>query len=77
MAALIKKPTSRFAEFFNLYKDMYWGWTYCIYIAFALISWIQIEMTFLLAVHWSHSFYMFLAVFIIFVALSPQVRKSI
>src|ERR1700676_5277379 len=72
--ALIKKPTYKFAELFNFYKDMYWGWTYCIYIAFALIIWIQVEMTFLHAVHWSHSLYMFLAVAIIFVALLPQVR---
>jgi len=73
--ALIKKPACRFAEQFNLNKDMYWGWTYCNYIAFALIIWIQAEMTFLRAVHWSHTLYMFLAVAILFVALLPQVRK--
>jgi hypothetical protein len=72
--ALIKKPANLFAEPFNFYKDMYWGWTYCIYIAFALIIWIQMEMTFLRAVHWSHTLYMFLAVAILFVALLPQVR---
>jgi hypothetical protein len=74
MIALIKKPSCKFAELFNFYKDMYWGWTYCIYIAFALIFWIQAEMTFLHAVHWSHSLYMFLGVAIIFVSLLPQVR---
>lgn len=72
--ALIKKPAYKFAERFNFYKDMYWGWTYCIYVAFALIIWIQIEMTFLGAVHWSHTLYMFLAVAILFVALSPKIR---
>lgn len=72
--ALIKRPAYKFAELFNFYKDMYWGWTYSIYIAFALIIWIQIEITFLPAVHWSHTFYMFLAVAILFVALLPQVR---
>lgn len=74
--ALIKKPEYKFAELFNFYKDMYWAWTYCIYIAFALIIWIQIEMTFLRAVHWSHSIYIFLAVAILFVALLPQVRNQ-
>ncbi len=54
---------------------MYWGWTYSIYTAFALIIWIQSEMTFLRAVHWSHSLYMSLAIAIIFVALLPQVRN--
>ncbi len=74
--ALINKPANKFAQLFNFYKDMYWAWTYCIYIAFALIIWIQIEMTFLRAVHWSHSLYIFLAVAILFVALLPQVRNQ-
>lgn len=73
--ALIKRPEYKLAELFNFYKDMYWAWTYCIYIAFALIIWIQLEMTFLSAVHWSHTLYMFFAIAIIFVALLPQVRS--
>lgn len=74
--ALIKKPDYKIAELFNFYKDMYWAWTYCIYIAFALIIWIQVEMTVLRAVHWSHTLYMFLSIAILFVALMPQVRNS-
>jgi hypothetical protein len=73
--ALIKKPACKLAERFNFYKDMYWAWTYSVYTAFALIIWIQIEMTFLRAVHWSHSLYIFLALAILFVALLPQVRN--
>jgi hypothetical protein len=72
--ALIKKSQNKFAERFNFYTDMHWAWTYCIYIAFALIIWIQVEMTFLRAVHWSHTLYMFFAIAILFVALLPQVR---
>ena len=74
--ALIKKPEYKFAELFNFFKDMYWAWTYSIYIAFALIIWIQIEMIFLHAVHWSHTLYMFWALVIIFLTLLPQVRNS-
>ena len=74
--ALIKRPEYKFAEIFNFYTDMYWAWTYCIYIAFTLIIWIQLEMTFLRAVHWSHTLYMFLAILILFVALLPQVRNQ-
>lgn len=73
--ALIKKPAYKLAEQLNFYKDMYWAWTYSIYISFALIIWIQLEMMFLNAVHWSHTLYMFLAMGIIFVALLPQVRS--
>ncbi len=73
--ALISKPKYRFAELFNCYPDMYWAWTFSIYVAFALIIWIQLEMVFLQAVHWLHTFYMFFAVVIIFVALLPQIRN--
>jgi hypothetical protein len=72
--ALIKRPISKQAEFLNCYKDMYWAWTFCIYIAFALIVWLQTEMTILRAVHWSHSFYLAIAMAILFVALLPGVR---
>lgn len=73
--ALLKKPTSKLAERFNYCADMHWAWTYSIYIAFILIFWIQIEMVLLNAVSWLHTFYMLLAVVIIFVALLPQVRS--
>ncbi len=74
--ALVRRPASWLAERLNLYKDMYWGWTFCIYIAFALISWIQVQMIFLQAVHWLHTFYMFFSLAILLVALWPQVRDS-
>lgn len=73
--ALINKPESEFAEHINFFSDMDWTWTMSIYIAFILIFWIQIEMVLLSAVSWLHTFYMFLAVIIIFVALLPQVRN--
>jgi hypothetical protein len=72
--ALIKKPQWKIAEQFNFFNDMHWSWSYTIYIAFALISWIQIEMLFLQSVHWSHTLYMIIALVIIFVALLPHVR---
>lgn len=72
--ALIKKPANRVAEYFNLFKDMYWGWSFSIYVAFALIIWIQVETIFVQSVGWLQTFYMLYAIPIIFVALLPQVR---
>ncbi len=72
---LLKKPESKLAEHINLFKDMHWSWTYSIYIAFTLIIWIQIQMVFLQAVHWLHTFYMFYAIAIIIIALLPQIRN--
>lgn len=72
--ALIKKPTNRFAEYFNFFKDMHWAWSFSIYIAFALIIWIQVETIFVQSVGWLQTFYMLYAIPIIFVALLPQNR---
>jgi hypothetical protein len=72
--ALIKKPTNRFAEYFNFFTDMHWAWSFSIYIAFALIIWIQVETIVVQSVGWLQTFYILYAIPIIFVALLPQVR---
>jgi magnesium-transporting ATPase (P-type) len=73
--SLLKKTANNLAESLNFFKDMYWAWSFSIYVAFALIIWIQVEMYFMQAVVWLHTFYMILAIVIIFVALLPQVRS--
>jgi hypothetical protein len=72
--ALLNKPAFKLAETLNCYRDMHWAWTYSVYVGFALIIWIQVEMTFLQSVHWSHTLYMCLAIAIIFIALLPSIR---
>ncbi len=72
--ALLKKPVSALADRLNVYPDMHWAWTGSIYVAFALIIWIQVELFFLQSVHWSHMLYMVWAIAILFVALLPTVR---
>lgn len=71
---LLKKPESPAAERLNFFKDMHWAWSFGIYIAFALIIWLQTQMFFIQGVSWLHNFYMLLALIIIFLALMPQVR---
>jgi hypothetical protein len=75
IVALLKKPVSKVADQFNFFSDMHWSWAYCIYVAIALIIWIQIEMVVIYGIHWSQTFYMFLAITILFVALLPGVRN--
>ena len=72
--ALLKKPDNKLAERINFFYDMHWSWSFSIYVGFALIIWIQLEMVFVNGVHWSHTLYMFWAVAILFVALLPQMR---
>ncbi len=72
--ALIKKPANRFAERLNIFTDMYWAWTFTIYVAFALIIWIQVETIVIQGVSWLQTFYMLYSIPIILVALLPEVR---
>ncbi len=72
--ALLKRPVSPLAEQLNFFGDMHWSWTFCLYCAFTLIFWLQIEMMFLQAVGWLHCFYILFAVVLIFCALLPPVR---
>ncbi len=74
VVALLKKPENKITEYFNFFKDMYWAWSFSIYVAFALIIWIQVETIFVQGVGWLQTFYMLYAIPIIFVALLPQVR---
>ncbi|MDP3467261.1 MAG: hypothetical protein Q8S11_02935 [Daejeonella sp.] len=74
--ALLKKPESSFAEMLNCFNDMHWSWTFSIYMAFVLIIWIQVQMVFLQTVSWLHTFYIFLALLILFVCLLPGLRKE-
>lgn len=73
--ALLKKPEWKIPQRLNLFKDMHWSWSFSIYIGLILILWLQLEMMFIHSVHWSHTFYMFLAVTILIVAILPQVRN--
>ena len=71
---LFKKTDNKFAEYFNFFKDMYWAWSFSIYVAFALIIWIQVETIYIQGVGWLQTFYMLFSIPLIFVALLPQVR---
>lgn len=73
--ALLNKPNSVFADRFNFFKDMHWAWTFSIYVAFALIIWIQVETIYIQGVGWLQTFYMLYAIPLILVALLPQVRN--
>jgi hypothetical protein len=72
--ALIKKPKCSFCEHLNFFKDMHWAWSFCIYVSFALIIWIQVEMFYLQTVMWVHTFYMIYALVLIFLAILPNIR---
>lgn len=72
--ALIKKPNNSIAEFFNLFKDMHWAWSFSLYIGFVLIIWIQVETIYIQGTGWLQTFHLLYSIPIIFVALLPQIR---
>ena len=72
--ALIKRPVSKIAGYFNFFMDMYWAWSFSVYVAFALIIWIQVETIFVQGVGWLQTFYMLYSIPLVFVALLPKVR---
>lgn len=71
---MVRKTNCLAAERLNFFSDMRWQWSFCIYLGFALIIWIQIEMIYLQVVHWLHTFYMFYAIALIFTTLLPSIR---
>lgn len=73
--ALRNKTSSALAEYFNFFKDMHWAWSFSIYVAFALIIWIQVETIYVQGVGWLQTFYMLFSIPLIFVALLPQVKE--
>jgi len=72
--ALRNKTSSALAEHFNFFKDMHWAWSFSIYVAFAVIIWIQVETIYVQGVGWLQTFYMLYSIPLIFVALLPQVK---
>ena len=74
--ALIRKPEYKICEALNLFNDMHWAWTFSIYVALALIIWIQVEMIMLNIVMWLQTFYMGFAIVMILITLLPQVRNE-
>jgi len=72
--SLIRQPFVPIAEHLNIFKDMYWAWTFSTYIPFALIIWIQVETVIIQGTGWLQTFYILYAIPMLIVALLPQTR---
>lgn len=73
--ALLTKWDWETANLANLFPEMHWSWTYSLYIGFALIIWITMEVFFIQAMAAIHVFYIFLGLAIQAVTVLPSVRK--
>ena len=72
--ALLKKPSWSWADSLNLLPDIYWGWTFTIYIGFGQIIWISVQTVIINSATLVHLFYTLLGISIISVALLSPVR---
>lgn len=75
MTSLVKQWSCRAAQALNIYKDMHWAWTYSLYIGFAVIIWITVQMCMLGDVAILHIIYIFLGLIIQMVTLLPSVKR--
>lgn len=72
---LIAKPSWKWANILNVYKDQHWAWTYSIYLGIILALWIDFQIMFIGYGHFIQTFYALLGIVIIIMALVPSVRN--
>lgn len=73
--SLLKRPQWTWVNVLNLYSDMYWAWTFTLYVGFALIIWISVQTLIINSVYFVHTGYVLLGISIVCIALLPSVRQ--
>ena len=71
---LIKKPVWRLAEWFNVYPDKHWSYAHTLYIGFALLIWLSVQIYIIQAMAWIHIIYYIVGFAIQIVTLLPSVQ---
>ncbi|PLR84374.1 hypothetical protein CVD25_22180 [Bacillus canaveralius] len=73
--ALMKKWQWKAANKLNVFAEKHWSWTYSLYIGFALIIWITLQVYFINDVHTVHLVYMAVGLAIQILTLLPGVQN--
>lgn len=63
------------ANYLNLFSNMHWYWTYSLYIGFALIIWITVQVSLMKAVAAIHIVYIILGLVIQAITLLPSIQN--
>ncbi|GIO84609.1 hypothetical protein J25TS5_15410 [Paenibacillus faecis] len=69
--SLAGQKSWKLGEALNVFKTLHWSWTFSLYIGFALIIWITVQMYVLQAASVVHVGYLFLGLLIQTVTLLP------
>ncbi len=72
--SLIKKPSSKLFELFNLYKESHWSWTFTLYVAIMLVIWIQVEIM-IIGYALLQTVYGFIGIVMLIITLLPSVKN--
>lgn len=72
---LIAKPDWKKANIFNIYKDMHWAWTYCLFSGIILVLWMDFQLMIIGLGHPIQIIYSFYGIALIIITMLPSVRK--
>lgn len=72
---LFSKRPSGVGESLNVFKDKHWSWGFSLYIGFALIIWITVQVYVLQVVVGLHLFYMAYGLLLLIATLWPNVQR--
>ncbi|WP_435922187.1 hypothetical protein [Paenibacillus sp. DYY-L-2] len=73
VSLLLRKPWTM-GERLNIFRAAHWSWSFSLYIGFALLVWIMVQLYILKATYAIHIVYMTLGLAIQAVTLLPSVR---
>jgi hypothetical protein len=73
--ALVRRPECKICTRLSFHRGMHWSWNFCIYLGFALMIWIQIQMAILQTVYWLQTFFAFYGMLIVILLLLPEIRN--
>lgn len=74
--SLMKRWDFQLAERLNIYKEKYWAWTFSLYIGFALIIWITVQVFIIKTLSILHFIFILLGIVIQIVTLLPATQKK-
>lgn len=72
---LVKKPSFKWANRLNVYKDQHWSWTFSYFLGLLLVLWINVQLYFIKSWDILHFVYSMLGVIIIVVTHLPSVKR--
>lgn len=73
---LMKRWEWQLAQTLNIFKQQYWAWTFSLYIGFALIIWITIQVAIIKDLSILHFIYIFYGLLIQLITLLPYVQSK-